>query len=270
LKQKIEKVRATAWRSSAAKRFIRLVEGVESVEDAIHCLTQKFLEGVECPPTDLESIGAKLGITGFELGDIAGAGELRKDGCGFRIVYASGLSPERRRFTIAHEMGHVLLEKTGPNAPRSGKELERLCNLFAVELLMPRDIFVQSVHGDFSTQQILNSAKRFRTSISSAALRFAELFGVSVFGCQDFRIIWGKGRYTSNRHRQIDEPFLPAIHKALETGVAAVDEFFLLPSTSLRRWRFECIPLRGGRTVLCLLQPMKRPEPYQGSNAAPL
>ena len=249
--------RRKAWRSAAAQRLLQLAGGKKSVEEAIEFLTGEYLQGVRCPPTDLDSVGTKLGITGFEAADIAGSGELRRDGEGFRIFYSNYLSSERRRFTIAHEMGHAVLEQTGSHVPRYGKELERLCDMFAVELLMPKEIFADHARGEVSTQRILDMARHFRTSVATTGLRFAELCGVSVFACQGSRVIWGKGKIRPTKHTPIDESFQPLIRAALN-GEMGSDEVFLSATTSFRRWVFECRPLVRGTSVLCLLRPAER------------
>jgi hypothetical protein len=197
--------RRRVWRSAAAQRLLKLANGVKTVEDAVEQLAQGYLEGVKCPPTDLDSVGAKLGVTGFEAADLAGSGELRKDGEGLRIFYSHYLPAERRRFTIAHELGHAVLERSGSHAPRYGKELERLCDLFAVELLMPKHVFVDVARGEVSTQQILDIARHFRTSVTATGFRFAELRGVSVFACEDSRVIWGKGVVRPAKRALVDE-----------------------------------------------------------------
>lgn len=247
--------RKKVWRSAAAKRLLKLAGGVKTVEDAIEQLTQGYLQGVKCPPTDLDPIGTKLGITGFEAADLAGSGELRRDGEGLRIFYSHHLSAERRRFTIAHEMGHALLEQTGAHVPRYGKELERICDMFAAELLMPRQVFVESAHGEVSTQRILDMARHFRTSVATTGIRYAELCKVSVFACQDSRVIWGKGIFRPPTRTSVDESLRPSICKALD-GEVSSDEVFLSSSASFHRWYFECRPLGGGRIVLCLLRPV--------------
>jgi len=242
------------WRSAAAKRLLKLAGSSGTMEDALEQLALEYLRGVQCPPTDLESIGARLGITGFEGADIAGSGELRKDGAGLRVFYSHHLSPERRRFTIAHEIGHAVLEQTGPRAPRYGKELERLCDMFAAALLMPRHVFVENARGEVSTQRILDMARHFRTSVATTGIRYAELCGVPVFGYQDSRVIWGKG-VGAARHTSVDESLRPSISKALN-GEVSCDEVFLSSGASFRRWHFECRPLAKGRSVLCVLRPV--------------
>lgn len=253
LKQTKIQNRKKVWRSAAAQRVLKLAAGSGTVEEAIEFLSKQYLHDVQCPPTDLDSIGTKLGITGFESADLAGSGELRKDGDGLRVFYSNYLSVERRRFTIAHEMGHAVLERTGSHVPRYGKELERLCDMFAVELLMPKERFIEHADGEVSTQRILDMARRFRASVAATGIRFAELYGVSVFACQDSRVIWGKGRIRPAKKANIDESIRPFIDKGLG-GEAGSDEVFLSSARSVHRWSIEYRPLALGTSVLCLMR----------------
>jgi predicted transcriptional regulator len=91
------------------------------------------------------------------------------------------LSVPRRRFTIAHELAHVVIGQTGPNAPRAGKEPERLCDLIAVELLMPAQIFRAQLPVVLHIADIVSLAKRFQTSLAATAHRCAELSRSTLF-----------------------------------------------------------------------------------------
>lgn len=68
---------------------------------------------------------------------------------GFEITYQEGLPPNRRRFSIAHEIGHTYFFRPGegtiPLSPfqnRMGADpiIENLCDQFAASLLLPRSL----------------------------------------------------------------------------------------------------------------------------------
>ena len=125
------------WRSAAAQRLLKLA-GVDRVDQAVPAVVRQVLEGIPCPPTDLAALCARLNVTEVvDEDDIPVVGELRRENGAFRIVCAAGQSAVRRRFTIAHELAHVLFESTGRGAPRVGADLERLCDMIAAEVLMP-------------------------------------------------------------------------------------------------------------------------------------
>lgn len=100
------------------------------------------------------------------------------------IVYGSGQSPGRRRFTVAHEFGHYLLHrKKYPDGIHSSEadvdgrtkiEVEREANEFASWLLMPLDDFRKQVSAkDKPDFDILgNCADRYAVSLVAAILRW--------------------------------------------------------------------------------------------------
>ncbi|HIJ16880.1 MAG TPA: ImmA/IrrE family metallo-endopeptidase, partial [Thermoplasmata archaeon] len=71
------------------------------------------------------------------------------------IVVNSADQIEARVFTLVHELGHVLLRKTGINTPEAGlgrgriDEVERWCNGFAAEFLVPGKL----AKGEFSQHE---------------------------------------------------------------------------------------------------------------------
>lgn len=83
------------------------------------------------------------------------------------IVVNKNFSPERKRFTCIHETGHTMLP-FDPNI--SEKEQERLCNLFANEMLIPTSLFksvIGTVRHDISYQELRNLQIQFGISIDA-------------------------------------------------------------------------------------------------------
>lgn len=98
---------------------------------------------------------------------------------------------ERKRFTIAHEVGHFLLHErlevhnensntlnwfnNMENQLQKGKQ-EWEANDFATELLMPEKLFKEEVDGKvFGPKLLSETANRFKTSITSTIFRFFNL-----------------------------------------------------------------------------------------------
>ncbi|MCR5453749.1 MAG: XRE family transcriptional regulator [Bacteroidales bacterium] len=85
------------------------------------------------------------------------------NGVGVMIVNNQFL-PERKRFTALHELGHLLMDMSAFDHDT----IEKMCNLFASEMLLPREVFV-SIMG------------KKRHDISLAELRHIQmLYGISV------------------------------------------------------------------------------------------
>jgi len=96
------------------------------------------------------------------------------------------LKAERRRFSVAHEVGHILLFDAVADDPalvqelRSAsvwKRIERLCNICAAHLLMPTSTFRAAVDGALPpTQESVESlALQFHVSLEAAARRIPEV-----------------------------------------------------------------------------------------------
>jgi hypothetical protein len=100
------------------------------------------------------------------------------------IVYGTGQSPGRRRFTVAHEFGHYLLHrKKYPDGIHSSEadvdgrtkiQVEREANEFASWLLMPLDDFRKQVSPQDKPDFDLlgNCADRYEVSLVAAILRW--------------------------------------------------------------------------------------------------
>ncbi|GMV25561.1 MAG: hypothetical protein AMXMBFR58_15920 [Phycisphaerae bacterium] len=117
------------------------------------------------------------------------SGFLMKSGDAFGIMYATDIDNDgRKRFTVAHELGHYFLDGhpahlfatgDGVHASRSGfitrdpYELE--ADYFATGLLMPSHLFVPAMEDageGFAAVESL--ASLCRTSLTATAIRYAE------------------------------------------------------------------------------------------------
>jgi hypothetical protein len=110
-------------------------------------------------------------------------GELRiADGRRIAFIPSSGQHSPRERFTLAHELGHAALHVLDPHLDQSGPDVERLCNLFAAELLMPTKV-VQTIWQEApNADAIAKLARRTSSSLSASCLRIAEYLGTATTG----------------------------------------------------------------------------------------
>lgn len=140
---------------------------------------------------------------------------------------------KQQRFIIAHEMGHFFNEKfsilnfelekkkmTSPstflpekNGTGLSKEKEIIkcgfeelygfnekkreweANVFATELLMPEEMYLKEVRGkNLDVRMLAETAKYFNVSLSSAALRYAEIGPreTAVIMCRDGVVKWSR------------------------------------------------------------------------------
>ena len=100
-------------------------------------------------------------------------------GDGHAIVLNGSGDERRRRFTIAHEIGHFVLHPSRQRSERgglvnqSGRAVEREADAFAAELLMPEDLVRDAVreHGVDSKRL----ADRFEVSLQAMQTRLRRL-----------------------------------------------------------------------------------------------
>lgn len=133
------------------------------------------------PLLNLQAAAERLGLYAFslDLGSAAGdAAYVALDGCGVAVVNGA-LDPGRRRFSLAHELGHHLFSDA--YAPEIGLShaggTEKLINVFAVNLLLPRKA-VQEMWSQFEPDARLAAvalAVRYRVSWSAVCSQLSNL-----------------------------------------------------------------------------------------------
>jgi len=157
---------------------------------------EKYIEHVRTnlsleQTTDLYKWAAALNISSISKEDIPFEGLLRPiNEREYTITVNKFKAQTRQNFSIAHEMGHVLLHQLEPRTrsfetrsvfhPVGGKSEERLCNRFASAILMPQEQTLSM----WIPKRPLSTAKKisrhFRVSLSASTRRLTELKEVEV------------------------------------------------------------------------------------------
>lgn len=245
------KAKPAAWTSAAARRVVAAAGGQHSIERSVVEIVTKLRAGTEGPPTDLRVIADKLGVASWRAEPLPVAGELRRNGNGLTIAYASGLPAGRRRFTIAHELGHAFFEQTGPNCPRRGVELEKICDLFAVELLMPDQLTRDSIK-DAGPTSVIDIASRFEVSMSAAMYRLTELFRVHA------ALDMGESRSaTLVVLREADPGVDAVVDEARQRGVATASMRLGSNRVWNGAWRVRAARATTGHVVVLTAEPVE-------------
>jgi len=167
--------------------------------------------------------------------------------------FCSG-TPERRRFTAAHEFGHYSLfahrqgiregrlvhpSKTGF---RSDRDIEREADVFAAHFLVPTgELEARHISPDWGAQEVLDVARHFKTSRICAALRCQD-----VLAGESAIIVWGERVWQSTDREQWWRMPAKAIHRREEIiqGSATEkllngysgDDLFLQRGTTRAAW----------------------------------
>lgn len=83
------------------------------------------------------------------------------------IVVNDNLTPERKRFALLHELGHLLMRFKDD---MKAKEVENLCNVFASELLLPSSVLLSRIgirRHDISLAELSDIQKQYGISIDA-------------------------------------------------------------------------------------------------------
>lgn len=160
------------------------------------------------PPVDLESVARYQGVHTIEespMGTLFGSTTRTEHGFAIEL---NASQPHRRRFTLAHEIAHTILDSkhsalgpVGMRKPQTYNAVERKCDRLAAELLMPEHMFRPRVHAAPATiQTITELAELFDVSVESTAVRFAQLSPHNVrvvvwhFDDETARVKWASGK----------------------------------------------------------------------------
>lgn len=145
--------------------------------------------GITRPPIPIDDLARKLGARlSFEAFSSNVSGLLYRDGLNVTMAINSSHATTRQRFTIAHEIGHLLLHE-GPmfidktmridrrdeNAALGTAPEEIEANRFAAALLMPEHMVLEMVtqlgRGNPTADEII-AALAHRFSVSSQAMEY--------------------------------------------------------------------------------------------------
>ena len=133
---------------------------------------------IEAPPVNIEELAGALGITiQYEPADDKLSGFLIRDLKNHRAVIGVNSSHprNRKRFTIAHEIGHFLLHESekvymdginnifrvhhrNEDSSKGSNVDEKEANLFAAELLMPKKFLAKNLD-DCNTLNLLDEER---------------------------------------------------------------------------------------------------------------
>ena len=163
------------WQSAAARRLLALAGDVQSIEEAVDLIVERLLEGTHSYPTNLTVVAHKVSAEIKFDKTLVGSGGLERLGMGYRILCSPEQPPTRQRFTIAHEIAHIVFQETGPHCPRRGRELERLCDMISAALLIPKDVFNAGVKPRLSLADLSDLARRCEVSLAMTLIRAAEM-----------------------------------------------------------------------------------------------
>lgn len=193
----------------------------------------------------------------------------RSEAGGYMIELNKSHPNTRKRFTVAHELGHTLfldfqVHRGNPQFRLKETELgfvgtdrgeERLCNIAAAEILMPGAQFSAHLQSPFRAESIPRLSRQFITSLHSTALRVVALSPqkIAIYlwrysGSNDiFETVWGAhlGGFSAPLHIGPEQP----IFQALRTGQRFIGRRWLSLGGPLQDYFVEGLPLGKDRVL---------------------
>lgn len=165
-------------------------------------LTNEFIDkvlnenNIITVPIDVEQVAKSIGLKVLDYPfqeDISGVLVINEDGA--TIGYNPNESSVRRRFSIAHELGHfvlhadknssgmfmdkLLFRKNITTYSTKEEAIEREANYFAANLLMPQELVISEVNklnpNKDDEENIKVLAKKFDVSVSAMTYRLVNL-----------------------------------------------------------------------------------------------
>jgi hypothetical protein len=220
----------------------------------IPSLVATLLDGIPCPPTDLAAVATRLDAE-IVYERISGSGELRQAPQGWQIVCNPILPTSRCRFTIAHEIGHVLLANAGWEGKQEGKAAERFCDVVAAELLMPTPVFRQDLQQELSIPLLRQLQERYGSSLQATAYRCAELGKTTVVEARAGKVVRARGPLRN--FTGLDDEQLRQLVKQACNGVTGSTRIYLNHNHSVRLWNVLYHALQRREQALLLINPVK-------------
>lgn len=146
------------------------------------------------------------------------------------IIVNKNTTAERQRFTVLHELGHLLLNFA---QELQDKERERLCNIFANEMLIPTSEFTRLIgisRKDISLQELIPIQMQFGISIDALMYKAKE---AGIITEQRYKGYCIKKNSSSDFSEQIKESrypkeqnfrFLGLVYKAISQEIISINK----------------------------------------------
>jgi Zn-dependent peptidase ImmA (M78 family)/DNA-binding XRE family transcriptional regulator len=178
------------------------VNSIEDVEKAVLKLRNEWNIGID-PIHNIIQLLEDKEIKVIELFDV----DDKFDGMAtyvndkYPVIVVNGNFPvERKRFTLLHELGHLLL-----NIPECDvKQEENFCNKFAAEFLFPRQIVIKEFGGKrnhITLTELITTQKKYGISIPAIVYRLVDAGILSKQRHTDF---YKKIRFNPSLDREVN------------------------------------------------------------------
>ncbi|WP_309613987.1 ImmA/IrrE family metallo-endopeptidase [Flavobacterium sp.] len=208
--------------------------------------------------TPLEEIikeeGLRVFFDNYEKGTFDGMTIYEDDNFFIHINIDNGnrIDSARGRFTLAHELGHYLIDShriglmSGLLEPHPSKtnqkqfyEIEREADYFASCLLMPEERFKKDIfRKKFNFELIVSLSKEYNVSITACAFRFAQI------GSHPIMIIYAENGIIKWTYYSEDFPYKYLLNNKKISDSFLMGEYFGNPMSDISKtsqiWAIDC------------------------------
>ena len=161
------------------------------------------------------------------------------------VVVNSSLVLDRKRFTVLHELGHILMNV----GHIEEKDRERYCHAFAGAMLIPKSQLLKelgNVRSKISMNELIYLKEQFGASIQAIMIRAKNLEIITESHYKSFITLFSmrgykkkepgeyKGQERSNRFKQL-------IHKAVAEEIISTSKAAALNNKKLSEFREELV-----------------------------
>ncbi len=168
---------------------------------AIDDLTVRVLSGLGMslePPIDMDVLAQRLGVSEIVEARLVEDGRLERARNRTRILVRRGVNSGRRRFTIAHELAHLLLADDAGDLIAHRARLaiareERFCDQFAAALLIPSHwLRLRYCQRPRRLAVVRDLTDRAKSSMASSVVRLDEVlsWGLSLLRWRNDQERW--------------------------------------------------------------------------------
>ena len=172
------------------------------IKDIAATIRQKL--GISYGPVpNLTALLEKNGVLVFKLDfgtdQLDGLSSITNSG--HKVIFLNSQMPnDRNRFSLAHEVGHIVMH-VGQGLPGS-EELEREANEFASDFLMPEDQIGEMLT-NLSFSSLAELKRRWKVSMRALIRRARDLNCISEQKYRSFQIAFSKKGYTKREPVEI-------------------------------------------------------------------
>lgn len=198
------------------------------------------------PITDLINILENIGILIIEIDNtngkfsgFDGLSEIVEDVP--LIVLLNDIDGERQRFTIAHELGHLVL-----NIKDNNLNEEKMCNKFASNLLMPKEAVINEFglsRNNLSFFELRAFKNEYKVSMAAILYRLKELNIISEYLYKKINISFSSKGYKKHEPDPIEQEksyqFKRLVHKLEVNNIISLNKACELLGITINEYNDE-------------------------------